>query len=82
MAQVQNDVRHWFKTLTALDRVALLEEWAPHLISDEHAEHVMPLTPAIENLKAAGFGEVKVEHREGIDTLLTAVKPMQGASRQ
>jgi ubiquinone/menaquinone biosynthesis C-methylase UbiE len=76
LAQIQKDVRHWFKTMAALDRIGLLEEWVLHLISDEHAEHIMRLTPAIENLKAVGFGEVKVEHREGVDTLLTAVKPM------
>ena len=35
----------------------------------------MPFEPALEQLRAAGFAPVAVEFRDGVDTLVTAVKP-------
>ena len=35
----------------------------------------MYLAPALERMTAAGFADVRVEYREGVDTLLTAVRP-------
>lgn len=77
LAQIQKDARHWFKTLVPLGRVAQLEEWVMHLISDENSLHIMYLTPTIESLRTVGFEDVKVEYREGIDALMTAAKPMR-----
>jgi ubiquinone/menaquinone biosynthesis C-methylase UbiE len=76
LAQVQKDTRYWFKTLAPMGRLEQLEEWVVHLIHDENSMHIMHLTTAIGNLKSLGFRDVKVERREGVDALVTAVKPL------
>ena len=35
----------------------------------------MYFEPALEQLRAAGFSPVRVEFRDGVDTLVTAAKP-------
>ncbi|MBM3578034.1 MAG: class I SAM-dependent methyltransferase [Alphaproteobacteria bacterium] len=75
LADTQATVRRWFKILTEKKRVDLLEGWVVHLLSDESPLHIMYFEPSIEQLRAAGFAPVAVEFREGVDTLVTAVKP-------
>jgi tRNA (cmo5U34)-methyltransferase len=75
LALTQSEVRGWFQTFGAMNRYDLLEDWVVHLFSDESPEHIMYLTPALERLRAVGFVEVRVEYRDGVDTLVTAVKP-------
>ncbi|ATQ68036.1 MULTISPECIES: class I SAM-dependent methyltransferase [Methylosinus] len=75
LASTQAEVRSWFDKLGALGRYDLLEDWIAHLFSDESPEHIMYLTPALARLEALGFTAVSVEYREGVDTLVTAVKP-------
>lgn len=75
LATTQAEVRGWFQKLGGLGRYDLLEDWVAHLFSDESPEHVMYLTPALRRFEALGFAPVQVEYREGVDTLVTAVKP-------
>lgn len=75
LAATQAEVRHWFRKFGEIGRHDLLEDWVAHLFSDESPEHVMYLTPALERLGAVGFANVRVEFRDGVDTLVTAIKP-------
>jgi tRNA (cmo5U34)-methyltransferase len=75
LAATQNEVRGWFQKFEAIGRLDLLQEWVAHLFSDESPEHIMYLTPALAHLEAIGFSPVRVEYREGVDTLVTAIKP-------
>ncbi|MBG0810715.1 class I SAM-dependent methyltransferase [Methylosinus sp. H3A] len=74
LSATQAEVRSWFAKLGAIGRYDLLEDWVAHLFSDESPEHVMYLTPALERMAAIGFVDIRVEYREGVDTLLTAVR--------
>ncbi len=76
LALTQKEVRHWFKTFAAINRYDLLEDWVVHLFSDESPEHVMQFTPALEQLQEVGFAPMRVEYREGVDTLIAAFKPL------
>lgn len=75
LALTQETVRHWFKTFNELKRLDLLQDWVVHFFSDESEEHIMWLTPALEGMKTLGFSDVTVRFRDGVDTLLTAVRP-------
>jgi len=71
----QDEVRHYFKTFSALDRPDLLEQWVVHLFSDESADHIMRLGPSLTAMRRIGFDPVEVHFRDGVNTLLTAAKP-------
>ena len=58
-----------------MNRIDLLEDWVIHLLSDESPRRIMYFEPALEQLRAAGFTPVTVEFRDGVDTLVTALKP-------
>ncbi|WP_442754315.1 class I SAM-dependent methyltransferase [Methylocystis sp. JAN1] len=73
LLDTQETVRRWFKLFREIDRLDLLEDWVVHFYSDESPDHVMYFTPSIEKLKALGF-TVTVAYREGVDTLVKAVK--------
>lgn len=71
----QDEARHYFKVLTALDRHDLLEQWILHLFSDDSPDHLMRLGPALTILRTIGFRPADVLFRDGVNTLLTATKP-------
>ncbi len=73
LLDTQETVRRWFKLFREIDRLDLLEDWVVHFYSDESADHIMYFTPSMEKLKALGFA-VTVDYREGVDTLVMAVK--------
>jgi len=75
LASAQADVRHWFKTFAELGRPDLLEEWVVHLMSDESPDRIMYFSPALQELAELGFAPVRVDYREGVDTLVIATKP-------
>jgi tRNA (cmo5U34)-methyltransferase len=75
LADTQAVVRGWFKIFTEMKRLDLLEDWVMHLLSDESPRRIMYFEPALQQLRAAGFTPVTVEFREGVDTLVTALKP-------
>lgn len=75
LADTQAVVRGWFKIFIEMKRLDLLEDWIVHVLSDESPRRIMYFEPALEQLRAAGFAPVTVEFRDGVDTLVTAVKP-------
>jgi len=79
LALTQAEVRRWFRIFGEMNRYDLLEDWIAHLFSDESPEHIMYLTPALARLIAAGFSPLRVEFRDGVDTLIAAVKPRPAA---
>jgi len=72
----QEDVRGYFKAFLPIGRFDLLEQWVLHLFSDESADHIMRLDPSLQRLREIGFEPVEVHFREGVNTLLTATKPV------
>ena len=75
LADTQAMVRGGFQMFRKLDRLDLLEDWVVHLLSDESAEHIMYLDPAMKLMREIGFASVDVDFRESVDTLLRAMKP-------
>lgn len=73
LLDTQETVRRWFKLFREMDRLDLLEDWVVHFYSDESPDHVMYFTPSMEKLRALGF-TVSVDYRDGVDTLVRAVK--------
>ena len=71
----QEEVRGYFKAFSAISRTDLLEQWVLHLFSDKSADHIMRLSPSLTKLRGIGFDPVEVHCRDGVNTLLTAVKP-------
>lgn len=72
---MQDDVRRYFKVFSSINRFDLLEQWVLHLFSDESADHIMRLGPSLTKMRGIGFDPVEVHFRDGVSTLLTAVKP-------
>ena len=77
LADTQNIVRGWFRLFRQIDRLDLLEDWIVHLISDESPRIIMYYSPSLEQLRGIGFDDITVDFREGVDTLVRAVKPGQ-----
>ncbi|WOJ90601.1 class I SAM-dependent methyltransferase [Methylocapsa polymorpha] len=71
----QEEARHYFKAFSAIGRYDLLEQWIIHLFSDESADHLMRLGPALTKMRDIGFDPAEVHFRDGVNTLLTAAKP-------
>jgi len=72
---IQKEVGGYFKVLTELNRIDLLEHWIAHLFNDESENHVMRETPALSGLEKAGFTSIKLSNRQEVNALVTAVKP-------
>lgn len=68
----QEAVRGYFKVFSSINRFNLL---VLHLFSDESADHIMRLGPSLTKMRGIGFYPVEVHFRDGVNTLLTAVKP-------
>ncbi len=75
LALTQSTLRHWFRIFGEMQRHDLLEDWVVHLASDESTHHIMPLAPALEDMRRLGFSKIEIMFREGVDTLLRARKP-------
>ena len=73
-AMIQKEIAGYFKVLTAEKKPELLEHWITHLFSDEAENKVMRETVSIEQLKKAGFVEVKLSQRTEVNALVTAIK--------
>ena len=78
LRSTQNEVKGWFRQFRAMNRLDLLEQWVVHLFSDESPEHIMPLATSRNEMLGLGFDDVRIHHREGVNTLLTGMKPWQG----
>lgn len=73
LQDTQETVRRWFKLFREINRLDLLEDWVVHFYSDESPDHLMYFTPSMRLLETLGFA-VTVDYREGVDTLVKAVK--------
>lgn len=71
----QQEVAGYFKVLTEIQRLDVLEHWIIHLFSDESENHVMREAVAREQLSDAGFNQISFGHRLEVNALLTARKP-------
>jgi tRNA (cmo5U34)-methyltransferase len=75
LEDTQNLVRGWFRLFREIDRLDLLEDWIVHLISDESPRNIMYFGPSLAQLQEIGFRDVTVDFRDGVDTLLRAIRP-------
>jgi ubiquinone/menaquinone biosynthesis C-methylase UbiE len=73
---IQEEVGGYFKVLTNINRLDLLEHWIVHLFSDESENHVMRESVALQQLQNAGFSDIKLSHRMEVNALVTAVKQL------
>jgi ubiquinone/menaquinone biosynthesis C-methylase UbiE len=71
----QQEVGGYFKVLTQLNKLDVLEHWIVHLFSDESANHVMRETIALNQLRDAGFSNIKLTNRLEVNALVSAIKP-------
>jgi len=71
---IQQEVGNYFKVLTGLRKLELLEHWIVHIFSDESENHVMRESVALAQLQAAGFIDIKLTYRREVNALVTAVK--------
>jgi tRNA (cmo5U34)-methyltransferase len=77
---IQEEVSGYFKVLTNINRLDLLEHWVVHLFSDESENHVMRESAALQQLNDAGFTDVRLSHRMEVNALVTALKPVHEQS--
>lgn len=73
----QQEVAGYFKVLTEINRLDLLEHWIIHLFNDESENHIMREALAIQQMTEAGFVDIQLQSRLQVNALLTALKPAQ-----
>lgn len=73
---IQNEVSRYFKILTQLNKLDVLEHWIVHLFSDESENHLMRESAALDQLGHAGFSDINLSHRVEVNALVTAKKPI------
>ena len=72
---IQDEVSGYFKILTELNKLDVLECWIVHLFSDESENHVMRDSVALAQLRDAGFIDITLTSRLEVNALMTATKP-------
>lgn len=72
---IQKEISNYFKVLTKVNKLDVLEHWIVHLFNDESENHVMRETTSLIQLRNAGFSDIKLIHRIEVNALVTAVKP-------
>ncbi len=70
----QQEVAGYFKVLTGINRIDLLEHWIIHLFNDESENHIMREAIAFQQLADAGFKQIELKQRMDVNALVTAVK--------
>lgn len=70
----QREVAGYFKVLSAINRLDLLEHWIIHLFNDESENHIMREAKAIQQMTDCGFQEIALSQRKDVNALVTAVK--------
>lgn len=73
-AVIQNEVAGYFKVLTQLNKLDVLEHWIIHLFSDESENHVMRESVSLEQLRSLGFTQITLSNRIEVNALVTAIK--------
>jgi ubiquinone/menaquinone biosynthesis C-methylase UbiE len=72
---IQTEVSGYFKVLTQLNKLDVLEHWIVHLFNDESENHVMREAAALAELRTAGFLKINLTNRCEVNALVTAIKP-------
>lgn len=72
----QAELAGYFKVLTEIERLDVLEHWVIHLFNDESENHIMREGIAIAQMTAAGFTSIQLSERQDVNLLLTANKPL------
>ncbi|WP_432746203.1 class I SAM-dependent methyltransferase [Methylobacter sp. G7] len=75
MRTIQQEVSGYFKVLTQINKLDVLEHWIVHLFSDESENHVMRESVALAQLQDAGFSDINLSNRLEVNALVTATKP-------
>ena len=70
----QKEVQGYFKVLTGINRLDVLEHWIIHLFSDESENHIMREAIALQQLAESGFKQIELTHRLEVNALVTAIK--------
>ena len=70
----QQEVAGYFKVLTELNRLDLLEHWIIHLFNDESENCIMREGVALQQLADAGFQQLAIKFRKEVNALLVAAK--------
>lgn len=71
----QAEAGEYFRIFLEMGRPDLLEQWIIHLFSDESPDHVMRLGPALALMQQIGYRPTAVHLREGVNALVSGVKP-------
>ncbi len=71
---IQKEVSGYFKALTQINKLDVLEHWIVHLFSDESENHVMRESFALQQLADAGFVEITLSNRCEVNALVSALK--------
>jgi tRNA (cmo5U34)-methyltransferase len=72
---IQHEVSGYFKVLTQINKLDVLEHWIVHLFSDESENHVMRESVALAQLRDTGFLDITLTSRLEVNALVTATKP-------
>jgi len=71
---IQQEVAAYFKVLTKLNKLDILEHWIIHLFNDESENHVMRESVVLQQLKSIGFSNINLTNRLEVNALVTATK--------
>ncbi len=71
---IQQEIAGYFKVLTQLNKLDVLEYWIIHLFSDESENHIMRESRTLQQLDNIGFKEITLSHRLEVNALVTAKK--------
>lgn len=69
----QKEVAGYFKVLTEINRLDLLQHWIIHLFNDESENHIMRESVALQQLIEVGFQRIQFKSRHDVNALLTAM---------
>ncbi|MGZ5532645.1 MAG: methyltransferase domain-containing protein, partial [Methylomonas sp.] len=69
---IQQEVGGYFKVLTDINRLDLLEQWIIHLFGDESENCIMRESAALQQLAHAGFRQIELNQRMETNALVTA----------
>ncbi|MDD2761164.1 MAG: methyltransferase domain-containing protein [Methylomonas sp.] len=70
----QQEVKGYFRVLSEIDRLDLLEQWIVHLFSDESESRIMRESISLQQLGEAGFQQIELKFRQDSNALVTALK--------
>jgi ubiquinone/menaquinone biosynthesis C-methylase UbiE len=73
---IQEEVSNYFRVLIAANKLDVLEQWIVHIVSDESEDHAMRESVSLKELHDCGFTNINLTARQGVNALVTAIKPL------